>query len=153
MTKFWIALVFTFCVFCLPQYVPAQRRPSPKPTPKKEVPLVEIEATTKDGRKVILMSDGTWKYGNSPANEGVDNSPNKADATLSLETGIIYQSGEVIPVARTTFYLLDDDVLRIAKNAGIQPSEISSRVYKDKLDEALISDIGGALAENINRFI
>jgi hypothetical protein len=146
MTKFWTVLVFTFCVCCLPNYVLAQRKPLPKPTPKKEVSLSEIEATTREGKKVILLSDGTWKYSNLPSEAKVKSPVAKADATLSLETGIIYQSGEVIPVARTTFYLLDEDILSIAKKAGLQPSKISSSVYKDDIDNALIFDIGSSMA-------
>ncbi len=146
MTKLWTLLVFTLCVCCLPSYVIAQRKPVAKPTPQKEASVAEIEATTVDGKKVVLLSNGTWKYDNSPSKVETKAAVPKVDATLSLETGIIYRSGEVMPVARTTFYLLDEDVLSIAKKAGLQPSEISSRVYKDDIDKALISDIGGSLA-------
>ncbi|MCI0391663.1 MAG: DUF3157 family protein [Acidobacteria bacterium] len=52
-------------------------------------------ATTSDGRKVTLHSDGTWKYVSESA------------VTLKLEAGIVYQIGGPEPVARTTFYLLD----------------------------------------------
>jgi len=145
MTKLWTPLIFTFCVCCLPNYVLAQRKPLTKPKPKKEISLIEIEATTADGKKVILLSDGTWKYGSSSGNVKGKKTAAKADATLSLETGIIYENGEIIPVARTTFYLLDDDVLTIARNAGIQPDERTLSIYKD-VDEALLSNIGSSLA-------
>jgi hypothetical protein len=50
-----------------------------------------------------------------------------------------------MPVARTTFYLLDDNALTILKNAGIQPRSETLRIFKDP-DEALVSDISYALA-------
>lgn len=37
-------------------------KPKPKTIPKIETQIVEIEATTKDGKKVILRSNGTWDY-------------------------------------------------------------------------------------------
>jgi hypothetical protein len=36
-------------------------------------------------------------------------------STLSIEAGLIYESGDVKPVARTTFYLLDEDLRIILK--------------------------------------
>lgn len=149
LTKLTLILV-GFCFPAVP--VIAQRRPAPPPKPvtqpKKEV--VEIEGTTKDGKPVILKSDGTWRYVTAaerrpellaPKPEPL--APKKA--TLSIETGIIYRTGEVVPVARTTFYLLDDDVLTIAKSGGIQPKPETARIFKNT-DEALLSDIGYALA-------
>ena len=130
-------ILLSFCCFAAP--VLAQRRPAPPP--KKEV--VEIEATTKDGKPVILKSDGTWRY--ATAAERTTEPPAPKKATLSIETGIIYRTGEVVPVARTTFYLLDDDVLTIAKNGGLQPKAETLRIFKT-VDEALLSDIGYALA-------
>jgi hypothetical protein len=130
-------IVLSLCFLALP--ATAQRRPAAQP--KKEV--VEIEATTKDGKSVILKSDGTWRYG-APAERAPEPvAPKKA--TLSIETGIIYRTGEVVPVARTTFYLLDDDVLTIAKNGGIQPRPDTARIFKN-IDDALLSDIGYSLA-------
>lgn len=129
--------VLTLC--CVATTVVAQRRPSPPP--KKEV--IEIEATTRDGKVVILKSDGTWRYA-TPAERASEPAVTKK-ATLSLETGIIYRNGEVVPVARTTFYLLDDDVLTIAKSGGVQPRPDTLSIYKD-VDRALLSDIAHALA-------
>lgn len=36
--------------------------------------------------------------------------PTPATSTLSIEAGLIYESGDVKPVARTQFYLLDEDL-------------------------------------------
>ncbi|HRH44674.1 MAG TPA: hypothetical protein PKY82_23760 [Pyrinomonadaceae bacterium] len=60
---------------------------------------------------------------------------------LSVEAAIIYRSGEVVPIARTTFYLIDDDVITIFKNAGITPTPTTSRIQKD-YTQAILSDIG-----------
>jgi hypothetical protein len=42
-------------------------------------------------------------------------------ASLSIEAALIYQSGDVKPVARTVFYLLDADPIEILKKTGVQP--------------------------------
>jgi hypothetical protein len=52
-------------------------------------------ATTADGKKVVLNTDGTWKYADAPS--GV---------TLRIETGLVYRNGDVKPVARSPFALL-----------------------------------------------
>jgi hypothetical protein len=44
----------------------------------------------------------------------------QAKGTLSFETGLVFKSGDVKPVARTTFYLLDDDLSKILADAGLQ---------------------------------
>ncbi len=134
--KFILVLLVGCCVY---GHADAQRRPSPQP--KKEV--VEIEATTKDGKTVILKSDGTWRY--AVLTERISTTRPVAKVTLSLETGIIYRTGEVMPVARTTFYVLDENALTIAKNAGIQPSASTLEIFKD-LDRALLRDIGSSMA-------
>ena len=41
-------------------------------------------------------------------------------STLSIEAGIIFRSGDVKPVARTLFYMLDDDIGKILKEAGVK---------------------------------
>jgi len=40
---------------------------------------------------------------------------------LSLEAGLVFRSGDIKPVARTTFYLLDDNLAKILREAGLQP--------------------------------
>jgi len=55
-------------------------------------------AMTPDGKKVLLKSDGTWKY--AEGKEGV---------TLRIEAGLVYQNGKALPAARTPFALLDSD--------------------------------------------
>ncbi len=43
-----------------------------------------------------------------------------AKGTLSFETGLVFKSGDVKPVARTTFYLLDNALSKILGDAGLQ---------------------------------
>jgi hypothetical protein len=54
-------------------------------------------ATTTDGKKVVLNTDGTWKYADA-----------SSTVTLRIEAGLVYQTGGPEPVARATFYVLDD---------------------------------------------
>jgi len=49
-----------------------------------------------------------------------------SQATLSIEAGLIYESGDVKPVARTTFYLLDEDLRIILKPFGETPGTLGS---------------------------
>jgi len=58
-------LVVTCCFFCgsiLAQVKKPVAKPAPKLTPKIETPIIEIEAITKDGKKVVLKSNKTWDY-------------------------------------------------------------------------------------------
>ena len=48
-----------------------------------------------------------------------------AKGSLSVEAGLIYKSGDVKPVARVEFYLLDDDLENILKEAGVKDSTLS----------------------------
>lgn len=45
--------------------------------------------------------------------------PEKADRVISIETGLVYRSGDVKPVARTEFYLLDESLVEIFKKENI----------------------------------
>ncbi|BCG47158.1 hypothetical protein GEOBRER4_n1981 [Citrifermentans bremense] len=43
----------------------------------------------------------------------------KADRVISVEAGLVYKSGDVKPVARTEFYLLDESLIEIFKKENI----------------------------------
>lgn len=43
------------------------------------------------------------------------------EGTLSVEAGLVFKAGDVKPVARTQFYLLDDSLETILKNAKVEP--------------------------------
>jgi hypothetical protein len=82
-------------------------------------------AITKDGRTVILKSDGTWEYAQDAPSPSASK-PSRRDGVLSIEAGLVYRSGDVKPVARTTFYLLDAHPGTVLREAGIRPSDTSS---------------------------
>lgn len=46
------------------------------------------------------------------------------EGTLSVEAGLVYKAGDVKPVARADFYLLNDDLETIIKNAGIEEKDM-----------------------------
>ena len=56
-----------------------------------------LEATTKDGKKVILKSNKTWEYDTSQPSKTV---------TISIEAALTFKNGDVTPVARVPLYLL-----------------------------------------------
>ncbi len=63
-------------------------------------------------------------------------------SVLSIEAGIVYRSGDVKAVARTLFYLLDDDLGKILKDAGVKFPIV--RGANNKPPEALTaSDFAG----------
>lgn len=49
-------------------------------------------------------------------------------STLSIEAGLVYNNGDVKPVARTTFHLLDEDLRIILKPFDERPGSLSSRM-------------------------
>lgn len=46
-----------------------------------------------------------------------------AKGTLSVEAGLVFNSGDVKPVARVNFYLLNDNLEAILSKAGIEPHQ------------------------------
>ena len=65
---------------------------------------------------------------------------------FSIKATVVYPSGEVVPIAHQTFYILDAELLSILKDAGIEPTENTLQIYKGDADKALISDAGYSLA-------
>jgi uncharacterized lipoprotein YehR (DUF1307 family) len=55
-----------------------------------------------------------------PSPNSNTSAPSKIQSTLSIEAGLVYKSGDVKPVARNEFYLLDDDAEKIIKEAGVE---------------------------------
>jgi hypothetical protein len=109
-------------LFCLTisVAVQAQVKPQPKPkTPPK--PETTQSAKTDDGRVVILRSNGTWEYDkNAKPTPTPNNVMVEETGTLSFDTGLVMKSGDVKPVARATFYLLNQDLVIILAVAGLQ---------------------------------
>ena len=101
-----IALCFMFSLAGFGQ----AKKPTLKTPPKLTRAIVETEAVTKDGKAVVLRSDGTWRFSAStPITQ------TKASSTINIEAAIIYRADDVVPVAQTKFYLLPDSVGTILK--------------------------------------
>lgn len=49
---------------------------------------------------------------------------------VSIETGVVLESGDVKPVARTQFYLLDDSLENILSDAGLERLQSSSSLVQ-----------------------
>ena len=120
-----VLLILLLVSTALPQ---TRRASSPKATPKVSVQT----ATTKDGRTVLLKSDGTWEYTDDPVAPSAAStsaavvspaSPAAQSGALSLEAALVFRSGDVKPMARTVFYLLDDDLAKILRAAGLKTSQ------------------------------
>jgi hypothetical protein len=111
------------CVFaCSAMFVQAQVKSKPK-VPAK--PITTQLATTEDGKAVVLSSNGTWKYSPEDSDTGTSTPDastrpkGRANSVLSFETGLVFKSGDVKPVARATFHLLDDSLGNILRTAGL----------------------------------
>jgi hypothetical protein len=114
--------------------ISAQRKPSSKPSQ----PIIETDGTTKDGKAVVLRSDGTWKFDDRQT-------PTAAGRLVDFQAAVIFKSGEVVPVPRANFYLLDtnlQDVLATEVNRQILISDIRARAPKpnDELTEMMVSE-------------
>lgn len=96
----------------------AQVKAKPKAPPKT---VTTLPATTEDGKAVILSSNGTWKYASesaTPAESAVITTKPSVTAstkkgTVDIEAGLVFNSGDVKPVGRATFYLLREDATKI----------------------------------------
>lgn len=103
----------------------AQRKPLKKEPVKVQAKTIAT-AKTDDGRIVILKDDGTYELLPAPA------APAKVN--LEVETGLVFSDGSVVPVARTTFYLLNKNATELADAAGLQPrSEFGGTTSKEDL--------------------
>jgi hypothetical protein len=94
-----------------------------KHSPKASPPVKEVKSKTKN---TAALQEGKKDF--------------------NIEASVVYPSGEVVPVSRSTFYILDTDLLTILKEAEIQPTENTLQVFKGNTDKALISDAGYSLS-------
>jgi hypothetical protein len=62
-------------------------------------------------------------------------------STLSIEVGLIYDNGDVKPVARTTFFLLDEDLRIILKPFDETPGTLGSEM------DSLLSTSASSMVE------
>lgn len=93
-------------------------------------------AVTKDGRTVLLKSDGTWEYS---ADKTVQNA-----GSIEIKAALVYRSGDVKPVARAQFYLLDADLIAILRGAGLKAVGLEAESRGDN-DDTLLFSYGLAL--------
>lgn len=138
----------------------AQAKPKPKSPPK---PVTTQPATTEDGKAVILSSNGTWKYASEAVTsvEPIATKPKEPVAapvrlgSVDLEAGLVFNSGDVKPVGRATFYLLKEDPSKLIltqAHLDVFNSDNSRFGGKDTLDKwsmyAAILYMDGSLTPN-----
>ena len=74
--------------------------------------------------------------------KSVKPTPTPPESHISIEAGLVYQSGDVKPVARTTFYLLDMDFGQALFEAGLK-SPADARPTTTRTDqEQLVNSFG-----------
>lgn len=102
--------------------------------------FAQIEATTKDGKVVVLKPNGTWQYKVKDANKSAGKS------TINIEAGLVYRSGDVVPVSRTKFYLLSASAGEILNTA-----ELKEMLLNDakKNSPSLVSGVQNPNAERL----
>lgn len=120
-----IKILLAIALLLSPFLAPAQtRRLAKKP------PTTTQTATTKEGRTVLLKSDGTWEYSSDPVAPSQPEpspapspiaaaAPSPELAVLSIEAAVVYNVGGAQPVARTDFALLDQPLPKILRDAGL----------------------------------
>lgn len=101
-TNFVIALLVT--LFSLSAVTDIQAQKSRRRAPAKGTPKVTTAPSEEE----------TTKAAPAP----------KEDSILSVEAGLVYKSGDVKPVARVTFYLLDKSLDDIMNEAGLEDAKL-----------------------------
>lgn len=110
-------------------------------------PATNQTVTTDDGRKVILKSNGTWQYADKKATS------TKGKGILSFETGLVLNSGDIKPVSRTTFYLLDKSFAQTLIDASFQDADGNIiKKPRDIYGEFLMSDKYKILGKNLDLY-
>lgn len=104
-------------------------------------------ATTRDGKTVLLHSDGTWEYSGDPPTAGGTNQPTPAaqSAALNIEAGLVYRSGDSKPVARTEYHLLDKSAAAVIREAGVKLSNRTGGT-EDNSDRGVMFSLGLTMA-------
>lgn len=114
----------------------AQKKSATKPN---KPPIIEIEAVTNDGRSVVLSSDGTWRFSEKQS------AIIKNENTLNIEAALVYKIGDVVPISRTNFYLLNQSAESLVLNDEMRNSfvneykQFSSRISPTIADTLLSS--------------
>lgn len=161
---FFLILCLLFIVTTKAQVKKIVSKPKPMPPVTTEVTIQDIKPTQKvivekkDGDRLT----GLFVAGNTdsitldisgskiqiPLNEIVvlrfgeetksnQNIETKKQTSLSIEAALVYKSGDVVPVARNTFYLLDENLITIIKNADVKlPDKVG--VAYETVDEKFL---------------
>ena len=100
-------------------------------------------ATTNDGRKVLLRTDNTWEFVDKTA----DSAP-----SVNFEAAVVFRNGDVVPVARTEFYLLDRDIskdLQTSEIKQIKINDINDKINSEGLRKQLVEDVETATLRSV----
>lgn len=114
-----ISLLILFC-FLATQHLFSQTKATTPAQPQstnsqaQAVKTVLTRAKTKDGKTVVLYTDGTWVFENQD-----QESTEKKQTVLSLTAAVITNRGSVLPVAASDFVIFDKDVAQILLDAGL----------------------------------
>lgn len=131
MMKTLLKTVLLILLLAMPFYGQEKEQTSTKkPKPR----ATTIEATTKDGRAVILMSDGTWKFVN-----GSSTSTTSTKNTINIEAAIVYKNGDVVPVARTEIYLLKQSLKDILGTPELK--KLYQECWPDQTEEISLASL------------
>lgn len=79
----------------------------------------------------------------------------QANKVIFVEAGLVYKSGDIKPVARSEFYLLDDSLVEIFKNANIKyPMDADETVpnFHELIYPKLIVEAFGLIHASIGKF-
>lgn len=94
---------------------------------------------------IALLWVGTVEQGKKKATPKP--APTPVEARITLEAGIVYASGDVKPVARETFYLLDADLGRVLADAGLKPPADARPANTSTEQEQLINSFAMAILD------
>lgn len=144
MLKRLTLILLAFAISAAPTLA-QQRRQGKTPARPAAAPskVTTQTATTRDGKIVLLHSDGTWEYsGDNPSAVSVNQpSPAAQAAALNIEAGLVYRSGDSKPVARTEFHLLDKSAAAIIREAGVKLSDRPTGA-EDNTDQRVMFSLG-----------
>jgi hypothetical protein len=120
-------IILFLMISLLTSSITAQTRKQPtrkNPARNSAAPrkLVDTISLDEDGTEILLYDNMTYEIKQSvrPAEPVRPVQPVVSTSRLSFETGLVLKSGDVKPIARTTFYLLDKGVIEIMRDAGMQ---------------------------------
>jgi len=149
---FSIIFIFVLSFVVFGQTKKPVQKATPAPTPK--IPIIEIDATTKDGKAVILRSDGTWQFNENAA--ALTPQPEK-QASLEIEGAIIFKNGDIVPIARSPIALLNESAVTLIKNAGIKEYNgktsdfdiLTAFVFANIRGNAVVNDIANSIKAHV----